>query len=112
MATLCDILSAYPAKLPLRHLGASTQKIHPSTLSLRHSDYRVASWLGETQTWAWNSGGVEGDAIVVTTGRLGNVRSYAVVRLGTFTTVVDISGGGISGFFRSYEITTSVESPS
>lgn len=111
MDNLGTILASYPTSLTLRHLGASLKEIAPSTIALRHSDYRVASWLGQTQTWAWKMGKVQGDAIVVTTGQIGNVRSYMVLRLGSFHTVVDISGGGIAGFFRSYGVTTTVAVP-
>ncbi len=112
MHTINRALAYYPLHLAIHHLGGSTYRVDPRTVALRHNDYRTASWLGDTQTWRWDAGPgyAAGDAIVVTTGRLGGVTSYAVVRVGDCLTVEDITGRGIAGWFAGWGITTAVAS--
>jgi len=89
--------------------------VDPRTEAVRYNDIQTSRWLGNTQTWRWLGGSDEvcswpgGDCLVVTTGFLGGVRSLAVVRVGDHAPfVVDISGGGIAGWFASYGIKTTV----
>lgn len=52
--------------------------VDTSTLAVRLSDGRVAPWYSTTQAWAFDGG----DAIVVVTGYLPDVRTYVVLRRG------------------------------
>lgn len=110
MHTINRVIANFPCILTIHHLGGSTAKVDPRTVALRHNDYRTSRWLGDTQTWRWDAGPgyAAGDAIVVTTGPIGAVTSYAVVRVGDCLSVEDISGGGIAGWFAAWGIKTSV----